>query len=117
MEDIICLKKQIITQPNYSPKYDVIMDFRIATLDFEIVDLDLYTDFANNCQAIIGERKTGFLTSKPKQVALSTIFATKKGNLPIDSQTFSTLNGLINWLNQPLHTYDVIEEKLQELKQ
>lgn len=117
MEDIIRLKKDISKQNKYSPKHDVIMDLRYATLNFEVADLNNYVNFANSYEQIIGKRKTGFITSKPKQVALTTIFSYVKGSLPIDSRTFSTLNALIVWLNHPMHAYNIIEGKLQELQQ
>lgn len=115
MKDIICLKKQICKQNIYSPEFDVIMDFRFATLNFEVADLNNYVKFANNHKQIIGNRKTGFITSRPKQVALTTIFGYIKGDLPIDSQTFSTLNALLAWLNRPQLAFNIIEIKLKEL--
>lgn len=116
MEDIILLKKKTSVQTGYSPNYDVIMDFRHATFDFAVEEVSDYVDFANSYEMIIGKRKTGFITSKPKQVALTTIFGCIKGDLPIDSQTFSTLNALLAWLNRPQLAFDIIEKKLKELR-
>lgn len=115
MDDIIALKKAISKQTHYSPKYDVIMDFRSAQLNFTVHEVGDYVRFANKFSNIVAKRKTGFITSRPKQVALTTIFGYIKGNLPIQSQTFSTLNALLVWFNKPLHSYCTIENILNDL--
>lgn len=116
MEDMIQLKKETTEQRTYSPNFDVIMDFRDSTLNIEVAGLSKYVDFANTFDKIVGKRRTGFITSKPNEVVLTTMFGFIKGDLPIDSQTFSTLEALWIWLDKPINQYEIVKQKLEQLR-
>lgn len=117
MDDVIAIKKETGLDRIYSPNFNVIMDFRDANLVFEPFEVSKYIDFANNSNIIYGERRTAFLTSKPNQVALTTIFGLTKGKLPIESNTFSTLDALISWFNLMPEDHKIVLEELEILKQ
>jgi len=88
MDDMIAVKKEVGLDIDYSPNFNVIMDFRDAHLAFKTLEVANYINFANKSNVIYGERRTAFLTSKPNQVVLTTIFGLTKGKLPIESNTF-----------------------------
>lgn len=116
MEEIISLHKEISTQKNYLPTYNLLIDFRKADLIFDTAKVSRYVDFVNNFPQIHGKRKTAFLTSRPNEVVLTTVFGLIKGNLPIDSNTFSTLNAALAWLGLTQANYNLVYTKLEQLK-
>ncbi len=116
MQDIIDIKKEISIQSNYSPNFNVIMDFEHSDLVFDSSKLTDYILFANSYNKIYGKRKTAFLTSTPNEVVLTTIFGLIKGDLPIDSNTFSTFGAIASWFGLSPSEYEQIESELKKLK-
>jgi hypothetical protein len=116
IKDIIRVKQSISTNSSYSPKFNVIMDFREAHLVFDTSKVSEYVRFANNYPKIYGERKTAFITSRPNEVVITTIFGLTKGDLPIDPRTFSTLQAALLWMGLPAESFPIIENKLEQFK-
>lgn len=116
MQDIIDIKKEISSHSNYSPNFNVIMDFEYSDLVFNSSKLIDYIEFANGFNKIYGKRKTAFLTNTPNEVVLTTIFGLVKGDLPIDSNTFSTFGAIASWFGLSPLEYEQIETELKRLK-
>jgi len=116
MEDIIALKREISLDNNYSPNLNLIMDFQKAKILFDKSALPLYFEFAENFKIIHGKRNTAFLTNTPVGVVLSTIFDLMKGNLPVTSDTFSTLEAVTSWLGYTTGEFNIIRDELEDLR-
>jgi len=117
MEEIISTKQKISHDSSYSPNLNVIMDFEKADLIFESTKLKDYVHFANTFKKIYGKRKTAFLTSKPNEVVLTTLFGMQKGDLPVDTNTFSTLGAIAAWFGLSPEVHKIIDQELEHLKQ
>ena len=116
MEDIIALKREISFENNYSPSLNLIMDFQHAKILFDTSALSEYVAFAKNYKKTYGKRNTAFLTNSPTGVVLSTIFELMKGDLPVNSDTFSTLEAVTTWFRYTTEEFNIIKTELESLR-
>jgi hypothetical protein len=87
--------------PDYSPEFDEIHDFRFCEFSFETSALKTGTvNFLRDELKIAARRKVIFLTTKPKQVVMTTLFSKIIGELPMLLQVYSTTRAASKYLNK-----------------
>lgn len=97
---MLCALRRIeIRDPVFQKGFDIISDVRNAQLNLTATDL---LNFAAHQEAIKwGNKanKTAIFATTPKQIALSYMLLNKSGKTELNGGVFSTLAGLMNWLN------------------
>ena len=100
VNDFIHSRKIISSDPEYSPDFDLILDFRQSNMVVEKNEIELFVDFFKNNTSIQGRRKSAYLTKDPRQVVITTLFSSGISDLHVRPKTFSTLKGVVNWLGK-----------------
>ena len=117
IDDMIEFALFISTQENYNKEYNQLIDFRESDVEINPKDIKKWIEFLKNNPRFIGYRKTAFLTAKPIDVVVATLYREWKGNLPIDINDFSTLRAAIQWINFPFDVSEIISYTIDSLKQ
>ena len=116
VDDFILSREIVSSDSAYSPDYDLIFDFRDVDMIVSPQDIVKFVDFFRNFSPILGTRKSAYLTSRPNEVVITTLFSRGIGNLPIVSKTFSTLGGVVDWMDNKEINPGILLEILTELK-
>ncbi|MDA3780227.1 MAG: hypothetical protein PF487_08450 [Bacteroidales bacterium] len=116
IDDLINLKKDISNNEYYKPTYNLIMDFRDSNLMFDEKGVLKYIEFVRTHPKVQGHRRTAFLTDKPNEVVQTTLFASLKGDLPIDTNIYINLESAINWILLPPTDFNLIKSSIEKLK-
>lgn len=96
---LIANKKRIAESNEYHSNYDILLDFRQADFNFSVTDLEIIVEYLKNNKALQGNKNVAYLTNKPNQVALTTMFASRIKSIPIRPKVFSTISAALNYLN------------------
>ncbi|MFC2089235.1 hypothetical protein ACFLT1_00555 [Bacteroidota bacterium] len=116
MEDLIYLQKIISNELNYKPTFDIVADFSEANLILTEKDLNDYSEFIKNHPKIQGKRKAAYLTSKPQEVVMTTLFSELIKDTSIQPNIFSTTIAIVNWLNKEEVDNQFLSLVINELK-
>lgn len=98
IDDIIHLQNIISDELNYNPTFDLVFDTREANILVNEKDMIKYLEFVKNHPKIYGKRKAAYLTSKPNEVVVGTLFSKLINDVPIHANVFSTTEAIVNWL-------------------
>ncbi|HON53347.1 MAG TPA: hypothetical protein P5243_06905 [Bacteroidales bacterium] len=110
-------KKEISKNVAYNMHYNIIHDFRDATLVANIEEVRSFIDYIKQNTNTYAQKKIAFITNNPNQVSITYLFSTLKKETLLIAETFSTVEGAIMWVGlQPTET-DFIQSVLEELKQ
>ena len=115
MCDIFHLKEIISKDKLYNATFNIIHDFRDAIFNITQDDIEMIKDFFDSHPEILNKRFGAYLTSKPNEVAFSTLFSVFFYSFPIKSKTFSTIESALIWLNKPDLSSRSVEKMLIEL--
>lgn len=115
IEDVIDLKKKLFVDNKYHPEFNIIMDFRDARAVFDKSGLMKYISFGKENLKYTGQKNIAFLTSKPNEVVLGTIFEKLNDELPFNTKLFSTLEAAMSWLNLNYSSLERIRETIIKL--
>lgn len=113
---LIGTKKEISKNKNYNPNYNLIMDMRDSNFQYARESVNKFTDFFKSFQTIIGKRKVAYLTRNPNEVVATKLFSQQISDLELDTQTFTTVPAIINWVNISGFTEDDFESIVCILK-
>ncbi len=116
IDDFIESRKIISSDQEYNPDFDVIFDFRNANMIVDEKDIKRFVEFFKKYTPIMGKRHSAYLTSKPNQVVITTLFSINIEGAPISPMTFSTFEGVVNWLNSKNLKKDDLANIIDELK-
>lgn len=83
----------------FSKNYDIVHDFRNCNLEIDGDELPEYIDFLDKELNIIAKRRVAFLTNKPNQVVLATLFNVLLIETPLVTRVFSTPEAVFQFLN------------------
>lgn len=116
VEEFIDSRKIISSSSDYNPAFDLIFDFRDVNMIVNQQDIEKFVVFFKKFNPILGDRKSAYLTSKPNEVVITTLFSVKIKNLSIQPHTFSTLEGVVAWIyNKEVDTH-ILGEIITQLK-
>jgi len=116
LSDLIALQDRLSNDQKYCPDYNVIADLVDANLIAEISDVDKYTEYIKNNPRMKGVRRVAYITSRPNEVVLSTLFSQQVKRLAISVNVFSTIEAALLWLEYPSQARDELVLNLQDLK-
>jgi len=114
--DIRNLMDRLSHDPDYSPEFDSISDFRHCKLIISPVEIDSYISFIKDQLKIVANRKTAFLTNDPTKVVITTLFSKKAEVIGLNSQVFSTVNALLKFLKKDSFSLSKYEEIIDNLR-
>ncbi len=116
IDDFIFYHNMMSLDPNFDPEYNRILDLRDSNPILEECDIRHYVNLILSNSELKGKRKSVFLTNKPKDVVVGTLFEMLKDNLPISSDIFSTINGIEKWFNDKDIDAEFIDLTISKLK-
>lgn len=109
-------RKIISSVPDYNPYFDLVLDFRDVNMLANEKDIKRFVSFFKGFKQILGKRKSAYLTSKPNQVVITTVFSLDIKDTPVSPMTFSTIDALVGWLNKKNIDKDTLTKIIEELK-
>jgi len=96
--DILAMKKEEASKPNYNPNYNLITDVRDVEIDTDDLEgMNKYLNYFKIDTKAVGNRKTAILTNSSRQVIHSEILKFKTDSLPMDLKTVSTYDAAFEW--------------------
>lgn len=116
MADIQEFLKELVSDPEYSKFFDQVVDFRFCNLLFSIKELPELVTFVKEEIKINAARKEVYLTNKPNEVVLGTIFRELVKELQVDIAIVSTIERIIELLLKPALNENILENTLDELR-
>jgi hypothetical protein len=116
IDDFIESRKVISSAQEYSADYDLVLDFRDVNMIVTSKDIARFVDFFRGFDQIHGTRKSAYLTRKPNEVVVTTLFSMKVKDSGLTPMTFSTIDALVLWLNKKKVDKDFLNGIIEELK-
>ena len=116
VSDFMESRRIISSDKDYSPDYDLVLDFRDVEMIAVKEDIDQFARFFKGFDAIIGKRKSAYLTSIPNHVVVTTLFSSEIRGSSITPMTFSTIAAVVKWLNKKNLDRSVLAGIIEELK-
>lgn len=116
-KNLVELDLDLSSNPDYSSAYDQIHDLRYCNLLINPNEIDGYIDFLENQVKINKSRNEIYLTNKPNQVALSTLYSSSLDKLHIQGHVHSTIESVIKTLpnkNLQIASLEKILDSLRE---
>jgi hypothetical protein len=118
-DDAIHLVEAIRQDDSYSPKYNILIDFRDITINYpaKIKDsLSGFISYINENPGLMSGKRMSILFSQPIQAVLSTFLREDYSALSILTGLFSTLEAALKNLNIPQTDVHRIHEEIEKLK-
>ena len=114
--DIIKNKKRITEVEGYKADYNLILDFRDANLQINKTELDRLVVYFKENHIYHKEKRVAYLTDKPNEVVVTTLFASKIKEIPIHPEVFSTVEAVAGYMNMVDSEMFKLKIMLNELK-
>jgi hypothetical protein len=116
-EDLIYLKNVIKEEPNYNLYFNTILDLRDCDLQINTEGLRTIVDFFISSSEKTGIRKVAYLTSKPNQVVIATLYSilVESSGLNFDPNIFSTIEAVVRLFGDHIITQKELVEIIDEL--
>lgn len=118
--DAIDLVKTIRKDDAYNPNFNVLIDFRDITLDWEIKQvkdsLAEFIHFINENPDLMSNKKLSILFSKPNQAVLSILLRENYSAFPISTGLYSTLEVALDNLNISKKNVQSVNEEIEKFK-
>ena len=114
IEDVMFLKDTLSKEESFNASYSIIHDFRNSNLKLSQEDLKNHLEFVKKHPTFLGERDVAFLTSRPNEVVLTTLFSMlAKNKILVNFEIFTTINAASMWLKIKATS---IQKALDEIK-
>jgi len=82
-------------------KYNLLSDYRNATINLRFDDIGLIIDFLYSIKHILNGKKQSLVLNDPKSTAMSLLFKTEiYKKMDFNVKVFSTIGGALTWLAQ-----------------
>lgn len=121
IEEASEIKLKFRQDKDYNPSFPILVDMRNTVIKLKANDLIEYGNWINKTfksdKILIAPVKVVLLTSKPDQVAYSTIFTTNKNLKNLNYTIFSTLTTSLEWFNINMKHINTIENEIKKLSQ
>lgn len=117
-DDLICMKDALRKEPDYSFYHNSIIDVRDCILDIDSSEYKELIDYTKKNIKENGIRKVAYLTSKPKDVVMSSLYPNlaNENNLGFVSGVFSTEKSVVSWFGKEIITESHLTDIINELK-
>ena len=99
VDDFIDSRRIISADSDYDPDFDLIFDYRDVNMLVKVEDVRRFMEFFKTFPQISGKRKSAYVTSRPNEVVITTLFSREITGTMIQSRTFSTIKGAVDWIN------------------
>lgn len=112
IDDLIYLKKAIVKNPSYTKTWNTIFDFRDCNLSIKSTDISKLVEHMKMTYTETNTRKLALLSTKPNEVALSTLYTILLQESGLNFKTFivSEIETIINrFCNCHLTEKEVVE--------
>ena len=113
--DAIAFKKELMNDPAYNFKFDIIVDIRHADIHFVTENRDQFEGFFEFMKSKPAKRKVAILADKPHQAVIATVFKEMGNESKTQYDVFSTVKGAMRFLGYPNTSYDLINEALKNM--
>lgn len=121
IEESSKIKIKFKKDEDYDPSFPILVDMRNTTIKLETDDLIKYGNWINKTfksdKIQISPTKVVLLTSKPDQVAYSTIFTSNKNLKSLDYGIFSTLRASLEWFHINEKHMGTIKDEIERLSE
>lgn len=107
---------ELTSNPAYSNSFDKVYDFRYCNLSIRRDELPNFLDFIKNELDVDSTRKEIYITSKPNEVVVTTLYGLLIQEFQFHPHIVSTINKTIKILSNPNLNKDLLEKTLDELR-
>lgn len=118
-EGAIDLKMKEKEDENYSPTFNVLVDFRDLVINWTAQSderLNRFISFMKSNPDMISVRKSALITSDPFQMVLSTYLKKQYFGMKIKPDIFSTVDAAMYYLGVPQDSLSVINEEIGRMR-
>ena len=116
MKEIEEILTKVSSEKNYSKYFDQVFDLRFCELSIDHDDLSEFVTFVKDDIKIDAYRKDIYLTSRPNEVVVATIWSTLIKNFQIVPNVISTVDMVERILSRPNLDKDELNKLLNKLK-
>ena len=116
IEEFINSRNIVSSDIDYSSDMDVIFDYREANMIVNHHDIERFVKIFKNTSKIVGNRKSAYLTKKPKHLVVTTLFSQGIKDTPVLTETFSTLKAAVSWVGNVNLNVNKLKLIIEELK-
>ncbi len=113
--DIIKNKQNTIQNLDYKPNYNLLLDFRKAHIENPFDEIGILVEFLKSNPSLQAEKRVAYLTTKPNEVVLTTLFKLQLKDIPIKAETFYTTPAAINWLGNTRLSENQLDNFISEM--
>ncbi len=118
VEDFIHLKNTIKEEPNYNFYSNTILDLRDCDIKIEMEELETLINFYRANFEKKEDRTVAYLTSKPNEIVLATLYSVlvENSDLNINTNVYTTIKPIIKLFGEEIITEKEYIEIIAELK-
>lgn len=112
----IAFMKTLVADEEFAADYDIISDLRECNIVAKIEELPEYINCLENELKLRTGKRIAFLTMKPNEVVLSTLFLHEAGGMFKSANIFTTVEAMVKWLPRTDLSVDKINIMLTVVK-
>lgn len=118
VEDFIHLKNTITKEPNYNFYSNTILDLRDCNIKIEMEELETLINFYRENFEKKEDRTVAYLTSKPNEIVLATLYSVlvENSDLNFNTNVFTTIKPIVRLFGEEIITEKDYIEIIDELK-
>ncbi len=113
--DILELMRRFTSELDFSVRLDNVVDFRNCNLNIEPKEIPHFVKSLENENIIIGKRTDIYITNKPNEVVLTTLFLNEFENNPIKKHIITEIDSAVIILSRPNLDKEKLEKILKEI--
>ncbi|MGK0212072.1 MAG: hypothetical protein ACI9D4_002413 [Polaribacter sp.] len=114
LEDYMNLRKNIISDSNYNPSYNQIIDFSNSKYIGTREEINTYVEWGIQ-KNVFGKAKTSLLTDLPHQAVVTTLFLSHPLVNNLQTDIFTTLKGALNFVGINHSHLGLIKKEIKKL--
>lgn len=116
VDTILKMVEKLIKELDYSPMYDALYDMQNCNLRININELPIISNLLQIDPKLNGSRNTIYLTNKPNEVVITTLYSKLLKNTTITPHIISTISAAQSLLSNHIEI-DEIKKNLDSLRE
>ncbi|MFH4964850.1 hypothetical protein V8G69_07580 [Gaetbulibacter sp. M235] len=114
-DGIKALKQSIIRDSNYNPKFNFIIDLRLANIKMSLLELKLYGDWVEETLND-SHKNMALFTDNPSQVSNAMLFKLNDNIKNLYYEVVSSMEGVLSHVDVDISNLELVENEISKLK-
>lgn len=114
-DGIKALKQSIIRDSDYNPKFNFIIDLRLANIKMSLLELKLYGDWVEETLND-SHKNMALLTDNPSQVSNAMLFKLNDNIKNLYYEVVSSMEGALSHVDVDISNLELVENEISKLK-